>query len=267
MPPLKEYRHPCPGGYQIQAGDMLTAGTLGAKVSWGNPARDVVITAGHIVNRPNASVFQPQVLNPQGEVQRIGRVTEKSPHPTYRSVGEFMGSPDDPPGRRVVCNYDFAYIDVAINPEATSYEIPGIHEIDQTLTIRDPRDGDSVCWLGKSTGIVQRGRVVDTFFWLPRILDPNNAADLKILSLYPMTLIEVEGNTPTQEGDSGAAVVADDGKIVGIHCQGGRNKSGKYFTWASRVPVSPEALANGSASVSWDEVMSWSKKTGAWRNS
>ncbi|MGW8353304.1 hypothetical protein [Streptomyces wedmorensis] len=266
--PLDRYKSPCPGGYQIHVGDMPVAGTLGARVMWGVPAKDVVITAGHVVNNPNASVFQPGGFGAPGEVHRIGRVAERSARRTYRNVAAFVGSLDDSPESRISCHYDFASIDVANYPTETSYRIPEINEADHPLDIRDPREGEWVQWLGMSTGIVRKGQVKDVSFWMPRSLDPTNVVNEQFFSVYPLTLIEVHGNMPTREGDSGAAVVAvTDRNIVGIHCFGATNRSGKPFTVASRIPASPQALTNGTSSISFEEVNRWIARTKAWRNS
>ncbi|MFG3054505.1 hypothetical protein ACGFZP_26585 [Kitasatospora sp. NPDC048239] len=265
--PLNSYQHPCPGGYQIQAADMLIGGTLGARVNWGDPARDVVITAGHLVNNLNAAVFQPGAGVP-GENQRIGHVAGRSPLRTYPSSREFLGTRAETPGQRITCRYDFAYIEVAGDSAATSYRIPGINDTDEPLAVRDPIEGEPVHWLGNTTGIVLGGHVRDLSYWMTMELDPTNAANRQYLSVQPLTLIEVQGTMPTRGGDSGAAVVAvNDRHIVGVHCLGGTTRKGRPFTMASRVPASPQALAEGSSSAGFDEVLTWIARTKAWVNS
>ncbi|MER7844218.1 hypothetical protein ABTZ03_09760 [Kitasatospora sp. NPDC096077] len=266
--PLNSYRKPCPGGYQIQAGDMPLAGTLGAKVRWGAPVRDVVITAGHIVDNLNAAVFQPGAAGTVGEVQRIGSVAGRSVRRTYRDVAAFIGSGADSPEERITSRFDFAYIDVSGDPTATSYRIPGLNDADLPLAVREPREGEQVQWLGSQTGFVRSGRVVDLSFWLPRSLDDTNLVNQQFFSVQPLTLIEVEGNVPTREGDSGAAIVAvDDRNIVGVHCYGTKLESGKVFSMASRIPASPQALADGAVSVAYEEVLRWLARLKLWRAS
>lgn len=58
-----------------------------------------------------------------------------------------------------------------------------------------------------------------------------------------------------------------DRNIVGVHCFGATNRSGKPFTVASRIPASPQALTNGTSSVSFEEVNRWIARTKAWRDS
>ncbi|MER7844219.1 trypsin-like peptidase domain-containing protein [Kitasatospora sp. NPDC096077] len=256
MPELTQLMEPCPGGYRIQAGDMMTAGTLGAKVLWGDPPRDVLMTAGHIVDNANAIVFQPSPL--AAKVQRIGCVTQRSPLKTYRDLDDFLTPVD---GHHVVSTFDFAFADVTINPTATSRQIPGIHETDQSLVVRSPRNGDRVRWLGSATGTVLSGRVVDLSGALLR------TDRTGLVPVWPVTLIEVEGSTPSRDGDSGAAVVAEDGQLIGIHCWGASNKSGRPFTWASWIPPTPQDLAGGTFSASSKQVVLWVEKFKEWRNS
>lgn len=258
MPALNQYMSPCPGGYQIQAGDMMTVGTLGARVLWGDPPRNVVMTAGHIVDSPNAIVFQPSPFGPPAQLQKIGCVTQKSTVKTYRTLDEFL-TPSD--GKRLVCRFDFAYADVTVNPAATTYEIPGIHQPDQTLAVRTPNNGEPVHWLGSETGMVLNGRVVDIEFCLLRG-DPDKE---DLMMMWPLAMIEVEGGIATRDGDSGAAVVSrNDGKLIGIHCWGGTDKRGRHFTWASRIPSSPQDLTNGTYSASAKEAVAWMRKAYDW---
>ncbi|MGW8364687.1 hypothetical protein ACWGK1_29505 [Streptomyces wedmorensis] len=217
------------------------------------------MTAGHIVDSPNVIVFQPSPFGLPDRVQRIGCVTQKSPDRTYRDLDEFLK-----PGnrKREVGKFDFAYIDVTINPEATTYQIPGIHETDQTLTVGSPNIGERVRWLGSETGMVLNGRVVDIEYCLSK----SDPADQNLMLLWPLTMIAVEGDIPSARGDSGAAVVAESGKIIGIHCQGGTNKRGRHFTWASRIPSSPQELENGIYSASMADAVTWMKKALQWMN-
>ncbi|MGZ9934147.1 trypsin-like peptidase domain-containing protein [Streptomyces sp. NC-S4] len=253
-------RVPDPSRRHARCGDAGGEGDLG------NPARDVVITAGHIVNNPNALVYQPRRTVGQGQVQIIGTVTERSPFRVYSSVADFIGTPgDDSPQSRINSNYDFACIDVGFNERATSCRIAEIYNNDaQALPIRDPRNGETVRWLGYATGVAQTGRVRNVSFWLARQLDPgvpNGTCE----SIHPTTLIEVEGDVQPRVGDSGAAIVAvDDMHIVGIHIAGKRSNRGRNFAWASRVPASPEALRNGIGRVGWGELVTWLQETQAW---
>ncbi|MGW7104156.1 hypothetical protein [Streptomyces sp. NPDC054838] len=245
---LDQQKKPCPGGYQIQAADVMAYGTLGATVLWDGTL--AAITAGHVVDSVGAPVFQPSWHGKRrDEVHIIGPVSGKSRYFTYPNVLEYGVRLED-------MLYDFAWM--APVAGATTAAIPGIHDGADPLApleTRSPKEGEPVRWLGKKTGTVQHGKVVDTDHWVFRGND-----QLGFTSLGPC--LRIEGGTGL-DGDSGAAIVSqDDSRVIGVHVFA--EKSNRY-TVASKIPPTPQDLIQHSTQVVDEDV--YLARLAKWKNS
>ncbi|MFG3053775.1 hypothetical protein ACGFZP_22875 [Kitasatospora sp. NPDC048239] len=243
---LDQFMKECPGGYQIQAADVMAYGTLGATVMWDGKLAS--ITAGHVVDSVGAPVFQPSWHGRRREdVHIIGRVSGRSKYFTYRDAVEYTA-------RREDMLYDFAWM-APVAGETVS-QIPGIYTGDGPLGTRDPKDGEVVSWLGKSTGAVQHGRVVDVDRWVFR--GDNQQG---YISLGPCT--QIEGGNGL-DGDSGAAIVSqEDGKVIGVHIFAETRT--RTYTLASRIPPTSEDLIQHSTQTVDEETHL--RRLEKWRNS
>ncbi|MFG2235134.1 hypothetical protein ACGFNX_34950 [Streptomyces sp. NPDC048723] len=232
---FQDYMKPCPGGYQIQAADVLTYGTLWATVEW--DGKLAAITAAHIVDSIGAPAFQPSWYTKPDEVHIIGPVSGKSAHLQYGSSSEYGL-------RREDMLYDFAWI--APVAGATDGKIPGIYGGTAPLKTRDPKEGEPVAWIGMSTGAVQHGKVVDADLWVFRM----NRRSKKYESFGPC--IRIEGGVSV-EGDSGAAIVSqDDGLVIGVFSLGGE---GSTFMVASKIPPTAQDLIQHSTQTVSEAVL------------
>lgn len=213
---LNQFMKKCPGGYQIQAADVEAYGTLGATVLWDDKL--AAITAAHVVDSVGAPVFQPSwYAKRRDDVHVIGPVSGRSRYFTYRNALEYGLRLED-------MLYDFAWI-APVAGETIS-QIPGIYDGDAPLRTRDPKDGEPVSWLGKKTGSVQHGKVVDIDRWVFRGNDT-----LGFTSLGPC--MQIEGGIGLA-GDSGAAIVSqDDGRVIGVHAFA---EKGNRYSVASKIP-------------------------------
>ncbi|UWE12765.1 hypothetical protein [Actinacidiphila bryophytorum] len=233
--PLDQSVKPTPGGYEIQCGRRL--GTLGATILWspdGRNQRRVGISNAHVLQRVGSPICQPVTTDVKARF--LGNVAGVAAAPLYKSEQDYFGDE----GGRADARFDFAFFDAL--PAETSTRIEGIysgpwgpiHRLTgydpPPLQWRPPRLGEEVRWMGKSTGEVRSGKIVDLNYWgfIGRTDDPTMFCGISEL----LKIGELNG--PSRAGDSGAALVASDQQIVGLYCGA---TSDEAFGIGSKIPA------------------------------
>lgn len=191
---LDQRVRPCPGGYQIKADAIGIRGTLGVSMVWRGKYRlfannHVISENGHL----NADVYQPS----ENADNIVGNVTDYIPIVDY---------PDEKEPNPVYNHQDMAWSDVGKEQCA-----PEIYEIGAPKGWRQPKNGETVRLVGKTTGKLVTAKVASvsmvlTYKWQ---VDGTRWAWFE-------NLIQLDSKV-TQSGDSGAAYVADDNMVVGLH--------------------------------------------------
>jgi hypothetical protein len=191
---LDQRLRPCPGGYQVIAKATNISGTLGVNMVWRGRYR--LLASNHVISENGnvgLEVFQPQI-DPNDPV---GALTGYVPVVTYPSENE-----QNP----VENKQDLAWCDIGKELGA-----PKIHIIGLPKGHRQPKVGDTVRLVGKQTGTEKTARIV--------------SVTLKTKLKWPIggtrwawfgSLIQLD-QVVTVPGDSGAAYVAADDFVVGLH--------------------------------------------------
>jgi hypothetical protein len=191
---LDQRVRPCPGGYQIMADNIGIKGTLGVSMVWRGKYR--LLANNHVISEnghKNADVFQPSenvdniVGNVDGFIPVVDYQNEKEPNPVYN-------------------HQDMAWSDVGKDLCA-----PEIYEIGAPKGWRPPKNGETVRLVGKATGKAVTAKIASVTLMLSyrwRVGGTDWA--------WFENLIQLDSKV-TQAGDSGAAYVADDNMVVGLH--------------------------------------------------
>lgn len=250
--PLDQSVRPTPGGYEIQCSGRMSTGTLGATILW-SPNQGVEyrigVTNAHVLPNKGAAVLQPNEVT-HADHRTIGYVDAVCPGKPYGSSQEYFADTE----RREDARFDFAYF-FALERETSTriaggvYSGPpggGVGGIDPpALALRPPRIGDRVRWIGKTSAAVRTGKIESITFWAFMARNESQGHWVGIDELIKIKPII----GPSQNGDSGAALVADDQRIVGLYC--GSTMDGK-FEVGSRIPVDEFDL--GMTSLVTEEV-------------
>ncbi len=191
---LDQRVRPCPGGYQVDSGVTGISGTLGVNIAWRGAYR--LLASNHVIaenGNVGSEVYQPR----DNADDLVGTVNGYVPVVLYPK-------PDEP--NPVFNKQDLAWSNVGKDVCA-----PAIYEIGAPKGIREPKVGETVRLVGKQTGAVKTAKVV--------------SVDLQKKMKWPIggtqfawftSLIQLD-SVVTVAGDSGAAYVADDGMVVGLH--------------------------------------------------
>jgi hypothetical protein len=207
---------PAPGGVQIEAENIMAAGTLGVNLRWEGRLR--LLTNNHVISENGnvgAAVYQPGI---GGEGNRLARVSGFQPVRTQA----------DKAASGVVFNrHDLAWCDVD-----ETVASPEIVELGTPTGVRAPVEGEWIRLMGKRTGAVQRARVESVH--LAKVLRwPDGYGDWAFFDEQ----IQLD-HVCTQPGDSGSAYVAEsDGMVVGIHV--GANAQ---YSWGCPLPSTAFSL-------------------------
>jgi hypothetical protein len=191
---LDQRVRPCPGGYQVKSHGIALSGTLGVNMVWRGRYR--LLASNHVISENGHvgdDVYQPR----QNPNDIVGNVTGYIPVVTY---------PSDTEPQPVFNHQDLAWSDVGQEVCAAT-----IHQIGVPKGRRAPQKGESVRLIGKQTGTVQTARIasVGLGMKLRWPVGGNRWAWFE-------ELIQLD-SVVTQSGDSGAAYVADDDMVVGLH--------------------------------------------------
>jgi hypothetical protein len=191
---LNQRVRPCPGGYQIVADNVNILGTLGVNMVWRGKYR--LLASNHVISENghlDADVFQPS-KNPN---DIVGNVVGWIPIVTY---------PNENEPNPVYNQQDMAWSDVGNDLCA-----PAIYEIGVPKGRRPPKNGETVRLIGRTTGTLMTAKIA--------------SVSLKTMYKWPLNgtewawfedFIQLDSRV-TQSGDSGAAYVADDDMVVGLH--------------------------------------------------
>lgn len=191
---LDQRVRPCPGGYQIEADGVGLTGTLAVNMVWRGKYR--LLASNHVISENGhvgADVFQPE----QDPNDILGNVVGYIPVVTYPS-------PTEP--NPVFNHQDMAWSDVG--PDICDAEI---YKIGKPKGHRVPSKGETVRLIGKETGTVQTAKIASVGLQM-KLKWPIGGTQWAWFE----NLVQLD-SVVTQAGDSGAAYVADDDMVVGLH--------------------------------------------------
>jgi hypothetical protein len=197
------HQRPCPGGFQIQAEWSSGTGTLGVNMKWGKGSPYRLISNNHVIAGNDGKnkgkwVYQPDYNGPPTQ---LAKLTDFVPIVTYPHKGI-----EDPTYNL----YDLAWC--TIDKKRGS---PVIHGIGEPKGWRQPEVGARVRMMGAETGKLVEANITSVeYVW---VYEKWPYPAMTIAFFERLILLD---RPIAQAGDSGAALVDDDGYVVGL-CMGG----------------------------------------------
>ncbi|GAL86048.1 hypothetical protein CbC4_1039 [Sporocytophaga myxococcoides] len=192
---LDNYKRPCPGGFQVEGEAVGLVGTLGVNIEYQGTYR--LLSCNHVLSKNGQAqnyVYQP--VDSLWKWNGLADVSGYIPLTLYPNRNE--------------PNPEFNEQDLAWCDIDPTLGAPNIYYLGVPKGIRKPKVGERIRLVGAKTGSVQTANIQSITFRCA-----SNFCNTGQWAFYK-NLIQLD-QVITVSGDSGAAYMADDGYIVGLH--------------------------------------------------